>query len=318
MLDQLMFGDSWRTADASGRRVELYGPWYRAVRRAERRRFSAEEFSRVREAMRAEGHATLGFLVFGPVVLVAGLTVTTMTSLPDTVRWVAAVTSVCAAAVLMLNGALGVPAAPGAFARAMLRQGRCPACAGMTRAAADGRLACDAGGCERVWRVPPPLPARERGEWECKDDRGNDIKLMRITSRVLAEDDEFKSAYRSIQRAAMGGSLRGVYASMIGMGVMAVHYVVRAVAEVTDGHYAMAGVWCVLALLILGWIRTMRWSGGQNVEKFVGAMLAHQRCPRCVYDITGCDAETSDGCTVCPECGAAWRVGTGEATRVSP
>ncbi len=31
-------------------------------------------------------------------------------------------------------------------------------------------------------------------------------------------------------------------------------------------------------------------------------------CPQCLYDLAGSPAE-DDGCTVCPECGAAWRFG---------
>jgi len=38
------------------------------------------------------------------------------------------------------------------------------------------------------------------------------------------------------------------------------------------------------------------------------SFLRFSRCPSCAYRIAGLEAE-DDGCVVCPECGAAWRVG---------
>ncbi|TVQ31828.1 MAG: hypothetical protein EA376_07505 [Phycisphaeraceae bacterium] len=37
------------------------------------------------------------------------------------------------------------------------------------------------------------------------------------------------------------------------------------------------------------------------------AMLAEQRCPSCARSLADLPAE-SDGCTICPECGGAWRI----------
>lgn len=36
-------------------------------------------------------------------------------------------------------------------------------------------------------------------------------------------------------------------------------------------------------------------------------MLAEERCASCAYPLVGLQVE-ADGCTVCPECGAAWRL----------
>jgi hypothetical protein len=43
-------------------------------------------------------------------------------------------------------------------------------------------------------------------------------------------------------------------------------------------------------------------------QKIGDVMLKHRRCPHCGYDIRGLPADTSDGATVCPECGCAWRL----------
>jgi len=51
--------------------------------------------------------------------------------------------------------------------------------------------------------------------------------------------------------------------------------------------------------------------GGTRASRFgkiVPAMLKHHRCPHCGYDIRGLPADESDGATVCPECGCAWRL----------
>ncbi len=38
------------------------------------------------------------------------------------------------------------------------------------------------------------------------------------------------------------------------------------------------------------------------------AMLRHVRCPHCGYDIRELPVDPSDGATVCPECGCAWKL----------
>jgi hypothetical protein len=42
-------------------------------------------------------------------------------------------------------------------------------------------------------------------------------------------------------------------------------------------------------------------------------LLARRRCPSCLYKFGHAVAE-GDGCVVCPECGAAWRLGGDAAT----
>jgi hypothetical protein len=44
--------------------------------------------------------------------------------------------------------------------------------------------------------------------------------------------------------------------------------------------------------------------------RLVDKFKSLRRCPSCGYDLTGLVPESSDGngCTICPECGAAWRL----------
>ena len=58
---------------------------------------------------------------------------------------------------------------------------------------------------------------------------------------------------------------------------------------------------------------------GRPKSVVVAVLLEHRRCPACMYDLTGCPIG-EDACTMCPECGAAWRLGgdasgTGGATK---
>jgi hypothetical protein len=44
-----------------------------------------------------------------------------------------------------------------------------------------------------------------------------------------------------------------------------------------------------------------------RVQDAVRQCLGRRLCPSCGYDLAGLEAG-ADGCTVCPECGAAWRL----------
>lgn len=46
----------------------------------------------------------------------------------------------------------------------------------------------------------------------------------------------------------------------------------------------------------------------QRFHRVRDAMLRHRRCPHCGYDLRGLPADSTDGATVCPECGCAWHV----------
>ena len=57
---------------------------------------------------------------------------------------------------------------------------------------------------------------------------------------------------------------------------------------------------CMLWMLV--------WNPGPFNKKVVGDYLFRTRCcPGCGFDLVPSPVE-ADGCTVCPECGAAWRL----------
>ena len=52
------------------------------------------------------------------------------------------------------------------------------------------------------------------------------------------------------------------------------------------------------------WLRKVSWRSPMHGRN---ALVAADICPHCAHGIGGIPPEP-DGCTVCPECGAAWRV----------
>jgi len=65
---------------------------------------------------------------------------------------------------------------------------------------------------------------------------------------------------------------------------------------------------------IFGWSYWKMWRGvpARTSREMAAGLLSCGRCPSCTYKI-GHVVEDHDGCVVCPECGAAWRMGDGRA-----
>ncbi len=63
----------------------------------------------------------------------------------------------------------------------------------------------------------------------------------------------------------------------------------------------------LLLVLIAGFVGlTLHEHSRHAIRRCARALLEERRCPSCAYDLQGL-APAPDGCTVCPECGAAWR-----------
>lgn len=63
-----------------------------------------------------------------------------------------------------------------------------------------------------------------------------------------------------------------------------------------------------LFLSLLLTARVLWWTTSKHVARTIATRIVHhRRCGSCVYDIRS-TPEEPDGCTVCPECGAAWKL----------
>jgi|GEM_PF-823656 len=63
-----------------------------------------------------------------------------------------------------------------------------------------------------------------------------------------------------------------------------------------------------LAVFALGAVKFWQSARRARAKHVCEIMLAHLRCPYCGYDIRGLPVDPSDGATICPECGCAWRI----------
>jgi len=65
---------------------------------------------------------------------------------------------------------------------------------------------------------------------------------------------------------------------------------------------ALPVLWSVLTMAAAIKVYNM-----QSAPKYVRTMLRHDKCPWCLYDLSGRVA-ASDGRTTCPECGGVWEM----------
>jgi hypothetical protein len=157
---------------------------------------------------------------------------------------------------------------------------------------------------------------------ETPDDRGRVVRLFMPESLGLLrgapagfEAAEFRRIrWRVVGRdTAYGGAMAMMALLAIWLSVTLIYRVVIALAT-GDGWFdaAKTGVWLVgvgiaAELMFRGYGRPGKDGEGWR-RRVRAAILAEHRCPSCSYPLGELAAE-GDGCTVCPECGAAWRVG---------
>lgn len=114
-----------------------------------------------------------------------------------------------------------------------------------------------------------------------------------IRSRIRAEDPAFSLKLRIIV------VLQTIFATVL-IGVSLLWW-----KGWTDAFRLMFFLFAAAS----GWWTYRAMLPTRRMELIRRAMLRYRRCPACAYRLSGLPLE-SDGCTVCPECGAAWRFPT--------
>lgn len=200
----------------------------------------------------------------------------------------------------------------------LLRMNRCPSClASLEELAAehDGCTVCAA--CGAAWYLPwadhlqfermpkGPAPLILTG-----DDRSRMVppfnpNIWRIDNKTELDipKEEFATIQRETSKGWHGSTLtrRGatVFACVIGLLIVS-DLVLFGVHGIRPHYLLFFGGFLFIAL--------RRWRGvGDDPRVVVDVMKKHQRCGSCGYTLVGVPEE-ADGCRVCPECGAAWRL----------
>ncbi len=143
-----------------------------------------------------------------------------------------------------------------------------------------------------------------------RDDRGRPVALCRVDGLGPDVDAGVRAAADAanplrMRRFAPG--LLGVTALFLVMNLLRRVRGASRTPLVTEALFQAASLVTSAAVLLgLAWVYA-RWHGAKMVRR---AYLAGSVCPSCGYSLAGLPAET-DGCTVCPECSGAWRVGAG-------
>ena len=135
-----------------------------------------------------------------------------------------------------------------------------------------------------------------------RDDRDRRVPLgtvlgLRVSSEIPAGARQAITArLRAEFRATRGWITRVI----VGLAVV---FAALAAAIILDPNLSM---WPFAILIFIPLV--FIWAGHRFVRQhYHRAILAQRFCPACAYRLVQLDAD-EDGCTVCPECGAAWRL----------
>ncbi|MBL8757394.1 MAG: hypothetical protein JNK35_03060 [Phycisphaerae bacterium] len=147
-----------------------------------------------------------------------------------------------------------------------------------------------------------------------RDDRGNPVEL-----RLFARDSD---AYRRLtpeQRRTLreegfkAATRDGPKNPWLGTAMPVAIGIVFGILIILFPNLLQRYWWTLLALVIAGGLLLPWWVIRREIRRhdpvWMRAWCDLRICPACGYDLTG-QPVAGDGCTVCPECAAAWRVPT--------
>ena len=152
-----------------------------------------------------------------------------------------------------------------------------------------------------------------------KDARGRDVtQLDPFTLRLLRRHDVMPADALDAVAREIGSGLTKAPRVLFIIGLVCLFVCVFAIGakcvemllagsfsliELARTASRMGGVWVGPVILWVGACRI-------RSQKTARVMLKHRRCPHCGYDLRGSITDSTDGATVCSECGCAWRVDT--------
>lgn len=100
---------------------------------------------------------------------------------------------------------------------------------------------------------------------------------------------------------------------LLGLAIMAAVFFVLWLLGDANFRAAMEEVytsefWIYLPLVICLFIVPLMMAKRRHRDRVWQVLLKHRMCPHCGYDIRELPTDPTDGATVCPECGCAWKL----------
>jgi hypothetical protein len=143
-----------------------------------------------------------------------------------------------------------------------------------------------------------------------RDDRGLRCRAFVPTVRMTTFVDEIKRPREAIPYSKFVQEVEGKKLPGVGLaGLLAIASVVLSAAVMyRSGHVSLAVSIAIVVVFAGGAVAI----GGRSLVRanwptWRRVMLAEGHCPSCGYGLMELK-EQEDGCRVCAECGAAWRV----------
>lgn len=150
------------------------------------------------------------------------------------------------------------------------------------------------------------------------DDLGRSFPLHDRTGleKKLRETDELDAFARGVRAEFPRSAARLGWSTLIAIGVMILSVALIPVSDAL-GWDLLNRVLAVAVVVLVGAVfglsfLTVAWIARHMGPAKTRALRRVGRCLACTYDLRELDPG-DDGLTVCPECGAAWRVGSVDA-----
>ncbi|MDZ4828790.1 MAG: hypothetical protein SGJ09_01155 [Phycisphaerae bacterium] len=150
------------------------------------------------------------------------------------------------------------------------------------------------------------------------DDRGASVRLARLRAGACPDpESDCARAVLARMRSSAATTWTSRYlqsvATLIALGLfgLTIALVVPLLPELPGIPAAVTVGGAIVALAAIGVLSVrivLRPTALRNRVAYIDALLCMGRCPACGFVIGGAAVKAADGCAVCQECGAAWRM----------
>jgi len=152
-----------------------------------------------------------------------------------------------------------------------------------------------------------------------QDDRGREVALWQLPRWRSGGDSDVPEYVRARLQSDLAYAIRSTSIYMVvGLVCIQVVFMVVLFRFRVAPIRTMAGVQIIVMLVFI--FIQQRFARGKTAKATRATLLAECHCASCGYDLLDVPVEpgSTDGCRVCPECQAAWRLDPAGSMRRSP